>query len=173
MTRIAPSLLALSLSVLIAVPLMANDRDKPQQKRPRKYDPAAAVLKRLEQAELSEEQVAKVKELVAAAAEKSRQVRAKAALTDEQKLALKKAREEGKRGAELKDVVTLSEAQQAAVKEIGAIRAAMMKQVMGLLTPEQKEKAGIRRAKPPGKKPAPKKKPGSEKKPRPRKPADA
>jgi Spy/CpxP family protein refolding chaperone len=155
----------LSLAVVIAMPLLAADQEKKAKKVRKKPDPAAGILKKLEKAELTEEQVAKIKTLAAATAEKTKEARAKAAFTDEQKAALKKAREEGKKGEELRKVVTLTEEQKAAVKEARNIQAAMMKEVMGLLTPEQKEKAGLReRGKKGGKK-------GGERKPRPKKKA--
>jgi hypothetical protein len=156
MKRVARVLLSLSLAVLIAVPLAAAEKERKGKKGPRKPDPAAAILKKLEKAELTEEQVAKIKELAAANFEKTAEARAKAALTDEQKAAMKKAREEGKKGPELKNAVTLTEEQQAAMKEVREAQAAMMKEVLALLTPEQREKSGI---KAPGKK-------GGERKPR-------
>jgi len=73
-----------------------------------------------------------------------KEVRAKTALTDDQKATMKKAGEEGKKGEELKKAVTLTEAQQAAMKEARAAQGALMKEVLSLLTPEQKEKAAIK-----------------------------
>ncbi len=164
MKSVVRTLLSLSLAIVIAMPLVAQE--KKARKERKKPDPAAGILKKLEKAELSEEQVAKIKTLAAATAEKTKAARAKAALTDEQKAAIKKAREEGKKGEELRKVVTLNEEQKAAMKEAREIQAAMMKEVLGLLTAEQKEKAGIKeRGKRGGKK-------GGERKPRPKKKAD-
>jgi hypothetical protein len=163
MKSVVRTLLSLSLAVVIAMPLIAADEKKKARKVRKKPDPAAGILKKLEKAELTDEQVAKIKELAAAAAEKSKEARAKAALTDEQKAAMKKAREEGKKREELRKVVTLTDEQKAAMKEARDIQAAMMKEVMGLLTPEQKEKAGIKEPRKKGGKR------GGERKPRPKK----
>jgi hypothetical protein len=166
MKSVAKTLLSLSLAIVIAMPLVAAEKERKGKRVPKKPDPAAGILKKLEKAELTEEQVAKIKELAAATAEKTKEARAKAALTDEQKAAMKKAREEGKKGEELKNAVTLTEAQQAAMKEAREAQGAMMKEVMSLLTPEQKEKAGIKEH---GKKGAKK---GGERKPRAKKAAE-
>jgi hypothetical protein len=56
----------------------------------------------------------------------------------------------------IENALNLTDEQKAARKEMREIQAAMMKEVLGLLTPEQKEKAGIKE---PGKK-------GGTKKPR-------
>ena len=144
MKRVVRTVLALFVVAVIALPLAAAEKEKKERKGPRKQDPAAAILKKLEKAELTEEQVAKIKQLAAAVAEKTKEASAKAALTDQQKAAMKKAREEGKKGEDLKKAVTLTEAQQAAAKVVSEAQGAMMKEVMGLLTPEQKEKAGIK-----------------------------
>lgn len=165
MRSVVRTLLSLSLAVVIAMPLLAADKEKKARKPRKKPDPAARILKKLEKAELTDEQVAKIKELACACAEKTKEARAKAALTDEQKAAMKKAREEGKKGEELRKVVTLTEAQTAAMKEAREAQAAMMKEVLALLTPEQKEKAGVKeRGKRGGRK-------GGERKPRPKKKA--
>ncbi len=80
MKSVVRTLLSLSLAVVIAMPLVAQE--KKARKERKKPDPAAGILKKLEKAELSEEQVAKIKTLAAATAEKTKAARAKAALTD-------------------------------------------------------------------------------------------
>jgi len=140
----------LSLAILIAAPLFAADKEKKQRKAPEKPDPAAAVLKRLEKANLTDEQVAKIKEMAAGIAEKAAAARAKAALTDEQKKAqqeiIKKAKEEGKSRKEvaeaLKAAVKLTPEQEKAMEEARAAQAELMKKIMAMLTPEQKQAIG-------------------------------
>lgn len=149
MKRVTANLLSLMLALVVAVPLFAADQER--KKKPRKKpDPAAGMLKRLEKAELTEEQVAKVKELMAKVAGETAELRKKAALTPDQqkarKEAMEKAKTEGKEGRELyaavRNVVKLTPDQEAAMKELRKVQGAMMKEIMGLLTNEQKEKLG-------------------------------
>jgi len=165
MKRVGTNLLSLALALVIAAPLFAADKER--KKKPRKKpDPAARVLKRFEKAELTEEQVAKVKELAAKVAKETAECRKKAALTPDQqkarKEAMEKAKAEGKEGRELyaaaRDAVKLSPDQEAAMKEVRKAQDAMMKEIMGMLTDEQKAKVGKRSG--PRK---PRKKPGAKK----------
>ena len=151
MKRVGTNLLSLALALVVAVPLFAADQER--KKKPRKKpDPAAGMLKRLEKAELSEEQIAKVKELVAKVAKETAELRKKAAPTPEQqkarKEAMEKAKAEGKEGRELfaavKDAVKFTPEQEEAMKEMRKAQGAMMKEIMGMLTPDQKEKLGKR-----------------------------
>jgi Spy/CpxP family protein refolding chaperone len=154
MRSVVRTLLSLTLAVLIASPLFAGE--KKEGKGPKKFDPAEGILKRLEKAGLTEDQVAKIKELAAASADKIAAARAKAPLTPEQKKAgeeaRKKAKDEGKPGKEIQAAVdaamNLTEDQKAAQKELQEIQSGLNKEAMSLLTPEQKEKLGIK----PGKK---------------------
>jgi len=151
MKRVAANLLSLTLALVVAVPLFAADQER--KKKPRKKpNPAAGWLKRLEKAELTDEQVAKVKELAAKVAKETAELRKKAALTpDQQKVrkeAMEKAKTEGKEGRELfaavKEAVKLTPEQEAAMKEMRKAQDAMMKEIMGMLKDEQKEKLGKR-----------------------------
>lgn len=166
MKRVGTNLLSLVLALVVAAPLFAADKER--KKKPRKKpDPAARVLKRLEKAELTDEQIAKVKELAAKVAKETAECRKKAAPTPEQqkarKEAMEKAKAEGKEGRELfaaaRDAVKLSPYQEAAMKEVRKAQDAMMKEIMGMLTDEQKAKVGKRSG--PKK---PRKKPGARKK---------
>jgi hypothetical protein len=149
MKRVAANLLSLTLALVIAAPLFAADKEKKKPPR-KKPDPGAWILKRFEKAELTEEQVAKVKELVAKVAEETAELRKKAAFTPDQqkarKEAMEKAKAEGKEGRELfaavKDVVKLTPEQEEAMKEVRKAQGAMMKEIMGMLTDEQKQKLG-------------------------------
>lgn len=162
------NLLLLVLAVAIAAPVLAG-QDKEKKKRgPKKPDPGAMILKKLEKAELTEEQIAKIKELSAAVADKIIAAREKANLTAEQKKAraeaMKKAKEEGKTGKEMMKAIQaaaeLTPEQKSAMDEARKIQGEMTKKVFALLTPEQREKAGIKgpRKKGGGRKAKPKKK---------------
>jgi len=149
MKRVGTNLLSLALALVIAAPLFAADKEK--KKGPRKKpDPATWILKRFEKAELTDDQVAKIKQLVAKVAEETAECRKKAAPTPEQqkarKEAMEKAKAEGKEGRELyaaaRDAVKLSPDQEAAMKEVRKAHGAMWKEIMGMLTDEQKAKLG-------------------------------
>ena len=92
--------------------------------------------------------MAKVKELVAKFAEKAAPLYEKSAYTPEQKKAyseaIKKAKAEGKTGKELsaalKNSVKLTSQQAAARKQVQQAYSAMMKEIIGMLTEEQKAK---------------------------------
>ena len=115
MKNVVRTMVPLLLVAIIAMPLAAADKERKKRKQRKKPDPAASVLKRLEKAELTEEQIAKIKALAVAAAEKTKPIFAKAPLTAEQKAAMKKAREQGKKGAEYDKAVGLSDEQRAAI----------------------------------------------------------
>ena len=111
--------------------------------------------KSLEKAELTPEQVTKIKELAAAAAEKMKAADEKVGLTPEQKKARQeaqaKAKADGKTGKEaqaaVEEAMKLTDEQKAAMKEANELRAALRKEAVALLTPEQKAKAGIKEGK--------------------------
>jgi len=151
MKRVGTNLLSLVLALVVAAPLFAAEKER--KKKPRKKpDPAAGVLKRLEKAELTDEQIAKVKELAAKVAKETAECRKKAAPTPEQqkarKEAMEKAKAEGKEGRELfaavRGAVKLTPDQEAAMKEVRKAQDDMMKEIMGMLTDEQKAKVGKR-----------------------------
>jgi len=84
MKRVVRTLLTLALAVVIASPLLAAQGKKGKKAPPKPQDPAAGILKKLEQAELTEEQVVKIKEMAAKVAEKAKALQEKAALTPKQ-----------------------------------------------------------------------------------------
>jgi len=149
------TLLSLGLALVIAASLLAAGDQAPGKKkrRPKRPDPAAQILKKLEKAELTDEQIAKIKELCAQASEKIQAARKKAGLTPEQRKArfeaMKKAKEEGKKGKELAEAVRaavkLAPEQEAALQEARKLMGELTRQCLALLSPEQKEKAGIKR----------------------------
>lgn len=139
------TLLLLALALLIASPLSAADVKKSSSYANRLI---TAQLKKLQKADLTAEQVTKVKELVAKFAEKAAPLYQKSAFTPEQKKAyaeaIKKAKAEGKTGKELiaayKNAVKLTAEQTAARKQVQDAYSAMMKEIVGMLTDEQKAK---------------------------------
>lgn len=151
MKRIAKSALVLALLLAIVAPLSAADKKKKKKKAP-KRNPAAFILKRLEKAELTDEQQTKVKALVAEYGPKIAEASKKAALSKEQResraAALKQAKADGKKGKEARAAVSaaanLSDEQKAALKEAQGLRGDLNKAALALLTPEQKEKAGFK-----------------------------
>ena len=155
MKSVVRTLLTLALAVVIASPLMAGEGKKGKKAPAKPHDPAEGILKSLEKAELTADQVAKIKELGAACAEKCKAIQEKAALTQEQKKAGReageKAKAEGKKGKELAAAVetaqNLTEAQKAALKEEAELHAGLRKEAMALLTADQKAKAGIKEGK--------------------------
>ncbi len=162
MKSVAKIVLCLMLATVIALPLLADDKAKKPKRAPKERPgPAAGILKQLEKADLTDEQEAKVKELAA----KLTGLAESAKLSPEQRKALaevmKKAKADGKTRQEVQkmreEVLKLTDEQKAAMKKAQEARAAVMKEIVALLTPEQREKAGIK---------AGGKKKGGERKPR-------
>jgi len=144
MRQITKILLPLALALLVAAPLSAADTKTSSYANRL----VTSQLKKLQKADLTTEQVAKVKELVAKFAEKAAPLYKKSAYTPEQKKAyaeaIKKAKAEGKTGKELsaayKSAVKLTAVQTAARKQVQDAYSAMMKEIVGMLTDEQKAK---------------------------------
>jgi hypothetical protein len=154
MKSVARTLLTLALAVVIASPLMAGEGKK-GRKTAKVADPAAGILKSMEKAELTPEQVAKIKELAKAWADKIKAAEDKVALTPEQKKARQeaqaKAKADGKTGKEAKQAVDeamkMTDEQKAAMKEVDELRGGLRKEAVALLSAEQKAKAGIKEGK--------------------------
>ena len=154
MKSVVRTLFTLALAVVIASPLVAAEGKK-GKKAAKPQDPAAQLLKSLEQAELTADQVANIKELVAKCADKVKAAEEKLALTPEQKKAGQeaqaKAKADGKKGKEAMEAVAaamnLTEAQKAAKKELDELKGGLRKEALALLTAEQKAKAGIKEGK--------------------------
>lgn len=155
MKYVVRTLTLLALAVVIAAPTLAAAPKGKKAAKP--HDPAAGLLKRLEKAELTADQIAKVKEIAAKYAEQLAAANKKVNLSDEQKKAQKEASEKAKAdGLKGKDAqaaveaaMKLTDEQKAARKEVMELQGAMQKEAMALLSDEQKAKAGI---KAPGKK---------------------
>jgi hypothetical protein len=153
MKSVLRTLLTLTLAVVIASPLLAGEGKRKKAAKPQ--DPAAFLLKSMEKAELTPDQVAKIKELASGCADKIKAAEAKVGLTPEQKKARTeaqaKAKADGKTGKQAKEAVDaamkLTDEQKAAQKEVDELRAGLRKEAMALLTAEQKAKAGIKEGK--------------------------
>jgi len=149
------TVLSLVLVAAIAAPVLAG-QPKAKKKGPKRPDPGTMILKKLEKADLTDDQVAKIKELSAAVAEKM--AAAYGNLTPDQRKAraeaIKKAKEEGKSPKEVMEAIkaAMTPDQKAAIEEARKAHGEMMKKVMALLTAEQKEKIGIKGPKGPRKK---------------------
>ncbi|GEM_PF-2237593 len=108
--------------------------------------PAAMLMKQLSDVELTEDQKAKIKEMGTELAAKMKTLRSEAGLTPalNKKMAEvgKAAREEDKKGAELRAAVNaaagLSENQLAAMKQANELTQKFRKEMLAMLTDEQK-----------------------------------
>ncbi len=153
MKSLAKTLTLLALVVLVAAPLSAADEKK--KKKGKRGSLAENTIKRYEKAELTDEQIAKIKALAAEVGPKLADLRGKAKLSKEQttarREAMKKAKEDGKKGKEIRAAAdaaaSLTDEQKATMKEVAKINGEYNKSVMGLLTAEQKQKAGIKKRK--------------------------
>lgn len=135
----------LMMTVLVA--------DKPEKKGKGKKgggNPAMQLMKQLDSAsiELTDEQKETVKAKGAALKEKMAEISSAHELTPQVLASLnaakKSVREAGKKGKEIEEAAIaeagLTATQAEGVKEIAAARTAMVKEIVGMLTDEQKEK---------------------------------
>lgn len=149
------SLVALMLLAIVAVPCLAQDGQKKKKKREPGPPPAVRqVIQKTEKLDLTAEQSAKLKEIVAEYTPKFRELNQKASglLTAEQKKARDEAnaknKAEGKKGKEaaaaIAAALALTPEQQKAQAEIQAstreLSRKLNQDVQALLTAEQKEK---------------------------------
>lgn len=147
MKRLTTQLLVLLLMAVVAAPLAAQQQNKKKQPTL-----AQRTLKRFAKAELTEEQTAKIKELATATAPKLTAARKKAALTAEQRQAMsaarKKATDDGLKGKALREAVqaagNLTDEQKVGVAEQRALTLEFNKATIGLLSEEQRTKAGVK-----------------------------
>ena len=153
----ARTLMTLLLALLVAAPLLAGDKEK-EKKETKKgpKQPAKALsladrsIKQLAKAELTDDQIAAIKGLSDKYTPRVEEARKKLAsiLTDEQKQqrreAFAAAKKAGKKPDEVVTALKLTpeqqEAQQAAQKEMKEAFGAYNKEVMALLTDEQRAK---------------------------------
>ncbi len=148
MKRMTSQLLVILLMVVVAAPLAAQQQNK-KKKQPTL---AQRTLKRFAKAELTEEQTAKIKELAAKAEPGLAAAKKKAALTAEQRTAMaaarKKGTDEGLKNKALRDATQaaakLTDEQKAGVTEQRKLTLEFNKATIGLLSEEQRTKAGVK-----------------------------
>ncbi len=148
--RVLRAVLILVVAVLIACPVVAQEKKKGRRGGARGSDPTARLLEGLN---LTDEQKAKVEEVSKELAPKVAELRKKqeGILTDEQKKAreeaLKEARSAGKSRQEtakaVEDAVKLTDEQKAKRAEVGKemadLQKTRMEKIKAFLTAEQKE----------------------------------
>ncbi|PQO36485.1 hypothetical protein [Blastopirellula marina] len=153
MKNVIRTCLILTFAVLVAMPVLAADKAEKKEKKAKGPANAGvfAVVNKIELTDKQKEQVAALKkEFGSKLAEANKAV----ALTDEQKAARKTATQEvkdkGLKGKEAREYVmgkvNLSSEQQEAQKELGALTQVVRTKLIAILTPEQKEAAGIKDA---------------------------
>lgn len=151
MKRVLGQLLLLALAVAVAIPLSAQDAGQKKKKKADKgAAPFASIVKNLEEkANLTEEQATKIKELQkelgAKLTEAGNVIGPKRKALAE---ARKKAASEGKKGKEASEAaaaeVGLTEAEKSAMETSQRVQGEFQRAVYALLTPEQREKAGLK-----------------------------
>jgi hypothetical protein len=141
---------AFALAAMMVVPALAEDQ--PKKAKGKGKDGANPVvtqlLKQLEPVELTEEQIAKVKELGKVAGEKIKGINEAAGITPElmkkKAEAVKSLKDSGKKGKELAAAVNeaagFTEDQIKASSEADEIRQNFQKEVIALLSDDQKAK---------------------------------
>lgn len=142
----------LSLAVLVAWPLLAQEKEK--KKKDGAAKPTAKMVANIkENVDLTEEQGKKLDELAAKYDEKIVAANKKvgADTMKEINAAKKAASAEGKKGKDLQAAVDaavkLTDEQKAGLKEANDLQAAFRQEAAALLTPEQAEKAGLTKKK--------------------------
>ena len=145
--RFASWMIAAALTTLITMPTMAQQEGgKKKGGKGAGRTPAAQVMTKLKEANLTDQQTAKIKELGKAAGMEIKKLEQEG-LTPELKrqlaAAAKEARDAGKKGNEVKQAVEasvqLTEQQKAAVAKSEAILVKFRKDVYALLSDTQKE----------------------------------
>ena len=147
---------ALALAALIAIPAIAQDDASGEKKKKKgnrnQQNAASQLLKQLDDLGLSDDQIAKIKEIGKEVGAKMRQIRTDAGITTEltKKRAevVKAMKDSEQKGAELMAAINkeagFSEAQEAALKLMNELRQKFNKDVVGLLTDEQKKNLPVR-----------------------------
>lgn len=150
MKNVLKTMCLLALAVVIALPLTAEDKkEKKKKKGGQKGSPTAALVKRVKDAGVEGETLAKVEAIAKAYGEKIAE--ANKAIDPEirkkQAAARKAAVAEGKKGkdvaAAVAAAVQLTDEQEAAMKEVQALQRKLNAEVAELLTPDQREKAKL------------------------------
>lgn len=144
------SIAALALSALMVSPALADDEAKAKKKNKQRnrQSASAQLVKQLKSVGLTDDQVAKIKELGAKATDEMNSIRESAGITAElqkKRIAIqKKLRESDKKGKELIAAINkeagFTEAHAAAQKKANAVRMKLHHDALALLTDEQKAK---------------------------------
>ena len=157
MKKLLTSMFVVLLATAIALPLVAQDKQKKKRKKKGQRGNAAVVqmMNRLKKLNLSDEQKEKIKKIaadhgpkLAAVTKKVRETLTRDELRARQE-AGKKARSEGKKGRELQAAINAvvpkekQKAYAAAQKEARAAQAAFRNAVAAVLTDEQKKEAKL------------------------------
>lgn len=152
MKNVVRTALILTFAALIALPAFAADKaEKKGKKKPAANAGVFAVVSKIELTDAQKEQVAALKkEFGGKLAEANKAV----GLTDDQKAARKTAmaevKDKGLKGKEAREYimgkVNLSSEQLEAQKELGSLTKVVRTKLIAILTPEQKEAAGIKDA---------------------------
>jgi hypothetical protein len=137
------------LAAVLVVPVSAADDDAKKKKGRRGQQNAATqLLKQLEKVGLTDEQIAKTKELGKAAAAEMKAIRDEAGITQEltkkRTEVQKSMKDSDKKGKDLVAAINkeagFSEAQAASLVKANAVRMKFQRDVVALLTDEQKAK---------------------------------
>lgn len=135
------------LAAVLVVPASADDAVKEKKGKRGGASPAAQIMKQLEAVELTDAQKDKIKELGKEAAATMKTITEENNLTPEllkkRQEAMKSLKDSGKKGKEMAEAVNdaagFTTEQAAAFDKLNAARQAFQKNVVGMLTDEQKE----------------------------------
>lgn len=144
-------LLVLALAAMIAVPAFADDSDAKKEKKSkgkRGANPAAQLIKKLGDIGLTDAQKAKIQELAKASQAEAKKLQEAGGITAEllkkRRDAQAKLKDSDKKGkermAEINAAAGFTEAHAEVMKKVNALRGKMMKDVIAMLTDEQKAK---------------------------------
>jgi Spy/CpxP family protein refolding chaperone len=152
MNRVMRASLIVALVVLLATPLMAQEKKQREKgkKGAQQRGPVAALRQQLAQLDLTADQKKKVADIMSEYGPKLRDAQSKLNLTPEQlqarRTAAQEAQEKGLKGKartdHIRGAMKLSSEQQAAQDQMEQLSAGLRKDVLAVLTPEQKEKMG-------------------------------
>lgn len=147
---------AVALAAILTTPVFAADDEAEKKKKGKqtrgRQNAAAQLIKQLADVGLTEDQVAKIKELGANVSKEMKSLRETAGITPElmkkRTAAVKAMKESDKKGKELQAAINkeagFTEAHAEAIKKVNAARMKFQKDVVALLTDEQKEKLPAR-----------------------------
>ncbi len=140
---------AAALSAVMIGPVSADDTKgaKKDRKKQQRSAMATQLIKRLQEVKLTDDQVAKIKELGKVAGVKSKEIREQAGITQEiikkRAEAQKSLKDSGKKGKQLQAAINeqaeLTEQQAKAMNELAELRSKLQQDAIALLTDDQKQ----------------------------------